>query len=384
MSMIVLALQLASSAAPRLAACVISSDGPVTIGSGPGLRRGFPRQPILAGEVFHVPAGVKATMLCSTDWLVIVTGPKEWTVDQKACRQGQALPGGSYDSVVVEGGRIRSIRSGMTVERDTRSDAATDVPMVLSPRNTTVLDPRPTVVWTEVRGADQYEIEWLGTAGATALKIKAADARCGPGRGFWRGLSVCSTAYPADRAALKTGAAPLFLRVGSRFGIASPLRVEKDAARVRVVGAEDEQKFRERLDALQAVPDADSRALLIAGAYASAGFLGDALSRYDEALARQEVPEAGVTLGDLALAVGLPDLAAREYRRVLDRKPAPAAATAAAAEFGLGRAAFALSSFAEARGHFERARELFASLDLLAEACDAKAGAERAALRVPR
>jgi hypothetical protein len=68
-------------------------------------------------------------------------------------------------------------------------------------------------------------------------------------------------------------------------------------------------------------------------------------------------------------------LADREYRQVLAGTPDSAAQ--AAAELGLGHVAYFLNRFDDARAHFERARKLYVTLGLPAEAAEAQAATER-------
>jgi hypothetical protein len=61
----------------------------------------------------------------------------------------------------------------------------------------------------------------------------------------------------------------------------------------------------------------------------------------------------------------------REYRQVL--ASAPDLAVQAAAELGLGQVAYCRKRFSDAQAHFERARELYTTLGLPAEAAAAQA-----------
>jgi tetratricopeptide (TPR) repeat protein len=143
---------------------------------------------------------------------------------------------------------------------------------------------------------------------------------------------------------------------------------------IHLLPVDDQRSVREGLRQIAMLPiDNTSRLLLTAGADAQHGLSADAIATYDEALQAHEVPEARVTLGDLYLSLGLVGFADREYRQVLTG--APEAAAQAAAELGLGQTAFLRKHFGDARAHFERARALYASIGLAAEAEAARAAA---------
>jgi len=377
-----IALLLSATAAvsqPRVAAVLTSVAGSVTLGEP--VRRAADRQQVNAGEVIHVAPEGRAVLLCSTDRWIEIRGPADWALSAAACARGRAVPSGLYDTVAVEHGHIRFVGASGAIELDTRGDADPDVPIVLSPRNTTLAEQRPVVVWTKVPGAVQYEIEWVG-AGMAPLKVAAGEAACGAGTGVWRGEKICSLPFPADRL-LPSGPLPLFLHIGARLALAAPLRSEQQGVKVVIANDAARDALRERLAAIEALPaDALTRQLLIAGTYASRGFTSDALKLYDSALAQKDDSVVRVTLADIAASSGLYAVADREYRHVVEAMGDPEAQ--ATAEAGLGRVAFALHLYSAARDHFDQASRMYAAIGLAVAADAARTNAERAAGRIPR
>ncbi|HET9227302.1 MAG TPA: tetratricopeptide repeat protein [Thermoanaerobaculia bacterium] len=247
-------------------------------------------------------------------------------------------------------------------------------PVLLSPRHTATLDAHPLLVWTKALDALEYEIKIRGPVD-TSIRLAARDLHCGAGSGPWRGLDICSWAPAGKWPALEPGKT-VSLSLSSRRTLTASFPQAREQCRIHLLPVDDQRSVQERLRQIDMLPmDKASHLLLTAGAYAQAGLYADAVATYDEALQAQDVPEARVTLGDLYLSLGLTALAEREYRQVL--VGAPDSAAGATAELGLGQVSFLRNRFDEARSHFERATELYASLGLSAEAEDARAAAVR-------
>ena len=324
------------------------------------------------GEAVHLPNGSQVTLICSTEMLVSLTGPRDWVLDMAACGRGLPLPKSSYRNLASYAGRILPRNGALLLELETRNVEMGLGPILLTPRDTAVLKGYPRLVWTRVPDAIEYEIELRGAVEAS-IRLAASELECGQGSGPWHGLDVCSWTPSGKWPALEPEK-PIFLKLGSRQALAAPLRQIREVYKIHLLAAGDQRDVQERLRQIDALPmDKASHLLLAAGLYAQRGLYADAIATYDEALQRQEIPEARVTLGDLHLALGLAALADREYRKVLAGAPDPA--TQAAAELGLGQVTYLRKHFGEARDHFERARALYASLGLTAEAESARAAA---------
>ncbi len=374
-----LASQGAAQKPAELTAILTRIEGQVTLSAESraefrSVRRAAQRQILGRGEVVHVPTGAQATLICSAERLVSLTGPRDWVLDATSCGQGVPLPESSYRNLASYAGRILPRNGALLLELETRNVEAGLGPILLSPRNTAVMDANPRLVWTRVPAAIEYEIKIRGPVG-TSIRLAAADLPCGHGSGPWHDLEVCSWAPSGKWPALEPER-PVFLEFGSRQALMAPLRQVREVYQIHLLAIDDQRSVREGLRQISMLPvDKASRLLLTAGAYAQGGLYADAIATYDEALQAQEIPEARVTLGDLYLTVGLTSLAGREYRQVLAGAPAPAAL--AAAELGLGQVAYCRKLFGDARAHFERARGLYAKLGLPTEAEEAQAAAAR-------
>jgi hypothetical protein len=372
-----LASQGAAQKPADLAAVLTQIEGQVTLSPETRaefrpVRRAAQRQILHRGDVVHVPAGAQATLICSTETLVSLAGPRDWSLDATACGQGLPLPESSYRSLASYAGRMLSRNGAMLLELEARNVEVGHGSTLLSPRNTAVKDAFPRLVWTRAPDAVEYEIKLRGPVGIS-IRLAAADVHCGPGSGPWHDLEVCSWAASGKWPALEPEK-PGSLEIGSRQALTAPLRQVRGTYPIHLLSLNDQRGLREELRRIATLPlDEASRLLLAAGAYARGGLYADAIATYDEALQAQEMPEARVTLGDIYLTIGLTALADREYRQALADAPDPTAQ--AAAELGLGYVASFRRLFADARTHFERARALYTSLGLPAEAEDARAAA---------
>jgi tetratricopeptide (TPR) repeat protein len=364
----------------ELTAVLTQIEGQVTLSSESradfrSVRRVAQRQVIRRGDTVHVPNGAQATLICSTERLVSLTGPRDWVVDATACGQGLPLPESSYRNLAAYAGRILPKNGALLLELEIRNADLGLGPVLLSPRDTSVIDAYPRLIWTRVPDAIEYEIELRGPI-ETSIRLAADALHCGRGSGPWRDLDVCSWTPSGKWPALEPEK-PVFLKLGSRQTPAASMRQVREGYRIQRLSVNAQRSVEEDLRQIATLPvDKGSHLLLAAGVYAQAGLSADAIAAYDEALQAQEIPEARVTLGDLYLTSGLTASADREYRQVL--AGAPDLAAKAAAELGLGQVAYARKHFSDAQAHFERARELYTTLGLPAEAEDARAAAARA------
>lgn len=364
-----------------LTAVLTQIEGQVTFSSESraelrSVRRAAQRQVLRGGEIVHVPAGAQVTLICSTETLVSLTGPRDWGLDATDCGRGIPLPESSYRHLASYAGRILAKNGTLLLELETRNvDMGLD-PILLSPRDTAVMDAYPRLVWTQVPDAFEYEITLRGAV-EMSIRLAADGLQCGRGSGPWRDLDVCSWAPPSGKWPVLEPEKPVFLRFGSRPNAAALWRQPREVYKIHLLPLNDQRHVQEALSQIATLPlDNASRLLLKAGVYAQGGLDADTIAAYDEALQTQEIPEARVTLGDLYLTNGLTALADREYRKVLAGTPDPAAQ--AAAELGLGSVTYFRKLLSEARSHFEHARELYTTLGMPAEAEEARAAAVHA------
>jgi hypothetical protein len=371
---IALALGVAAPVLPEdLTAVLTQFQGNVTVTEA-APRRGraafpVPRpvrflQIVGSGDALHVPTGAGAGFVCSTDRWVDLPGGKDQPLTQALCRAGKPLPPGTYRRLAPAAGRMVSLKRALVLEGETRGNEDEDfgVPILLSPRRTAVLGPRPSILWTQVPDATEYELEMMGTA-RFRLGLDAAKVACG---GYEGEVAVCSSPYPAQAPDLPAGAIS-FLRIGARRGLATPLRTEAEPSRIQRLSTQKAEEVRAGLESSRNLPlDEAARQLLEADLYAREGLFADAIVAYGKASNLRDAPEIRVTLGDAYLQVGLFRLAARTYQDVLDK--APSLAIQAAAEMGLGKIEYARRHLERAACHFRKARDLYRSLGLKEDA----------------
>lgn len=372
----IVTLLVAGVASPgeKLTAVLTQFQGTVTISEASRARsRAIPprRAQVLqivgTGDGIHVPAGAGVGFVCSTDRWVELMENQGQPLTKELCRNGKPLPPGTYHRLAPAAGRMVTLKGAVNVlQGETRSpeDDAYGVPHLLSPRNTFVLDGRPTILWTQVQDATDYEIR-LTEPAPFRLRFDAEQVSC---EKSWEDVTACSLPWPSQALDLPPGTTS-FLSVGARLSLAGPLREEIESSRVQRLSTEEAEGIRSQLDSLNALPlNEVARQLLEADLYVREGLLADAIPAYRKALALQEIPEVRVTLGDAYLKTGLLRFAARTYKEVLDGSPGPA--VQAACEFGLGRVEYDRGNFEQALFRFKKAQELYRALGLKEEAVE--------------
>jgi len=337
-------------------------------------------QVIRAGVTLRVPKGGAAAIVCSNLRFVRLRGPASWSLTEPACVAGKELTPSEYALVVPRGGRFRVVEGLLVLEREIRSGNEDDplAPVVLSPRNTVLRSPRPTVSWSRVPSATSYQVRWRGrgTSGQD-IEIRAADVTC---TDELESMAVCSLLWSEDRPDLLPGET-FFLRIAAQSGITATWRTN-DPVEVRTQRIGEAAELGRQLLALEKLgfewPALD---VARAGLLAEKGLYADAVHLYRQALAAVPTPELRVTVADLYFAMGLHFLAEPHYRAaLLDTSPA----VRAAAAFGLGRIANSLGRYRDAAASFRQARELYTRLGLQEEEHAALKAAESAAARVLR
>ncbi len=361
-----------------LTAVLAQMEGDVTVVSKGrsefgSVRRAAQRQILRKGEGLRLPAGAQVTVICSTETLVSLTGPKDWALDASACARGVPVPESSYRNLTSYAGRILPRNGIQLLELEPRNtDGLT--PVLLSPRESAVLEASPRFVWTQVPAAVEYEIEIRGAV-ETSIKLAAGALDCGPGSGPWRDLVVCAW-EPSDRWPPLEPGKPVALKLGSRQSLNGPLHQAREALTLHLLSPSEQSRAQESLSQISKLSlDETSRLLLAAGTYVQHKLYVEAIDSFDRALMGQELSEARLALGDIYLTLGLTSLADREYLQVL--AGAPDSPAQAGAVLGRGYVAYLLKRYRDARAHFEHAFEIYSKLGLAEEAAAARAAAER-------
>lgn len=347
------------------------------------VRGAIPMQILRAGEIVRVPTGGYAGLVCSTERWIGLDGETSWQLTEAACSRGRELPPGTYLSVVPHAGRIHTLKGSEVIERDTREKESYygAVPVVLSPRNTALIDPRPTIRWVAVANAIEYQVEIIGPTSFT-VRVDADQIVCSP-EGHGEGaLTICSLPFPPDQPAREPGR-KYFLKVSALLGIASPLRSSEEINKLTLLATDEAVQVGNQVEEIQTLDvDGVTRDLLLAGIYAGHGLYADAILAYQRALVVQPSPTVYVTLGDAYRAIKLYRFAYNSYQAALTQLgEVDDHASRAAVEFGIGHVYYNQGNYAEALTHFQIARTLYAQLLLAEEAYAAELAVEEARKR---
>ena len=280
---------------------VVNAKGETSRASfGKGLER---------GDKLVVGANSAATVYFSDGNVIELSEKSTVTVGGKVAAKSHPgspdIPGGVYAQVskVVTGGSRQSGLVGLSQMRGADERA----PLIQSPRNTDLLEDRPTLQWRKIEGATRYHVTVSGDNGT-----------------IWtRDATGASLAYPADVVALPRDADYLWaLEVFSDKG---PLAREESVFHVMSAASagtvrEDVGRIRE-----SAGGDASAASAFLSGSYLMGkGLYRDAAEQF-EVLCKLS-PDASApheALGNAYRAMGLMDQAAAEYQIALELSRTP-------------------------------------------------------------
>lgn len=349
-------------------------------------------QQLPEGAEIRLPPDSELGLVCANDRYLHLQGsasdgsPRIWVVRRSNCDGGTPLSPGAFKSLQPSLGRLVQIGKVHALERLTRSDLLDPlVPVVIHPRNTSLLEGRPRIAWTATPGAIEYEVLTVGAV-AFRFQLDAAEVDC-PTDPLGSERPVCSIPWPTDHPELPADE-DVFLTVGSRSGLARPLRTD-DAQpnRIRRLTRETAEEVLSRIREIHRLPlDAASQHLLAGRIYAQADLFADAIRAY-RSMPEPQPPELWVTVGDLYLETDLPAMAYESYQRALqclgprrwrDREQL---AVEAAAEQGLGRVHFAVRNYPSAAKHFRVAAARYQQLEVPSRAQAVAAQAAQAEAR---
>jgi Tfp pilus assembly protein PilZ len=177
--------------------------------------------------------------------------------------------------------------------------------VLVRPRKTSVLDPRPTFAWRRVSGAARYTIRVSSDAGP-----------------LWnRETPDTSLAYPPGVTALAPDSDVLWeVEARSESG-----RLRNESTVFHVLAPAVGEEIRKQIELIDTGLGNSVAAHYLAGTYLSAaGLYDDAIDRFRAlCLAAPDSPGPHEALGRAYASVGLMDLAATEYERALELSRAP-------------------------------------------------------------
>lgn len=260
------------------------------------------------GDKVTVGKGGGATLFFGDGSVVTLAERSSVTVGGHASppAAATALPGEVF-AQVSQFATAGSRQTGLVTMADMRSDADAGAPLLLAPRNTSVLEDAPTLRWRAIPGAVRYRVHF-GSSGGSEAWVREAPA----GAGGEQALP-----FPADAARLAAGVD--YEWEVEAIGGQGTLR--REGALVRVLPAAAREGVRANLAHIagSAGGEQSAAARFLAGSYLSGLGLYDDAARQFEALAAlaPDAPEPHEALGNLYLKVGASDRAAAEFRQAL-------------------------------------------------------------------
>jgi len=258
------------------------------------------------GDRVTVGRGGSATLFFGDGGVVTLPERGSMTVGGAAPAAGGALPGEVFTEVsrfATAGSR----ETGLVSMAGVRAEADAGAPLLLSPRNTTVLEAAPTLRWRAFPGAVRYRVRLGPAAGGESWSRELAAT---PG-------AEPSLAFPDDAPRLEPGVD--YEWEVEAIGAQGTLRAE--SAVVRTLPAEAAAGVRANLARIaeSAGGEGTAAARFLAGSYLAGLKLHDEAARQFVALVElaPDSPEAHEALGSLYLETGLADRAAAEFQRAL-------------------------------------------------------------------
>jgi hypothetical protein len=290
--------------------------------------------PLRRGDLLRLGSAGSATVACADLKLATVEGG----VSGYPCQTAPKTP------LVYEG----------TLLNPTRGDGGSgDAPLVISPRKTKLLNPRPVLRWQPVPGVKTHKVSLQGANWATEVS------------------GASELLYPENAPALQPGVTyRLVVVAGDRSSSEEP----GAGLGFSILGAEEAKAVKGVEATIRALGlPKTAAALLIANVYATNGLYAEAIEELERLRGAQE-PAILRLLGDLYISTGLNRLAEERYASALAHSEVLNDIEGQAqAQHALGRIYEALGNPTEARRHLSDALALYDRLGDPKRAAEAKA-----------
>lgn len=260
------------------------------------------------GDKVVVGAGGAATLFFENGNVIELGEKSSITVGGKVERpKGTGLPGEVYANV-SKFATAGSRQTGLVAMAEMRSGADDGKPILLAPRNSSVLSDAPTFSWRSVPGATRYRVR---VSSAENGELWSREIPAGkPGEDL-------ALTYPAD--AVKVAADADLLWEVEALDDSKSLRRESTTAHVLPAAKRDD--VRANLDRIRASAGGAETpaACFLSGSYLSGVGLHHEAAQQFLALARlsPESPAAHEALGNVYSSIGLMDLAAAQFQQAL-------------------------------------------------------------------
>jgi len=296
------ALPALAAAAPLAVLAAVKGRVQVVRGSNPAQPAGF-GMALEQGDQVVVPAAGAATVFFNDGNVIELSEKSRITVGGKVPAKPRVGPGSDLSGEVysnvsrfVTGG---SAQTGLVAMATVRG-SDTSAPILLAPRNTGMLDSRPSFAWRAVEGATRYRVSVSGENGE-----------------LWnREVDGLALDYPTNAESLAAGGAYLWeVQALSDNGL-----LRKEGSSFEVLKTEDAAGVRSNLDRIHESTGGDTPAShFLAGSYLFGRRIYDDAARHFKALARlsPEAPAPHEALGKVYRDQGLMDMAAAEFQQAL-------------------------------------------------------------------
>lgn len=323
-----------------------------------------PLQVVRSGSLLQLPADTQVGLICLNDNWIQLSGSIEWELNESNCQNGRLLPTGTYQSMAPQHGRIVNLDGSLLVVERTREQNGDygNIPVILSPRNTKLLDTPSSLQWIAVEGAIEYKLSLSGLTAFDEIILDSAKLVCVEDTNR-NESQICTTEWP-NQWKLEAGRR-YFLTISARTTIASPLR-ESETSKLQTIIAVDADAVRTRGTAIRELHlDPETQTLWLANLYAENGIYAEAITSYEQLVDAQPAPATYLMLGDLYRSIELQRYAANAYQSTLDllKDQEDDLAVRAAVEFGMGQLEYSRSQSELAESHFVTAVDLYRQLE---------------------
>lgn len=256
------------------------------------------------GDKLQISTGGKATLLFNDGNLLELPEKSTFTIAPRAKSAGGSDPLMASVFKSVSDGVVGGSREAGLVALAPVRGASKRMETILAPRQTEILEDRPTFRWQKVAGAQRYRIVVSGESGE-----------------IWRGETTDTTlAYPSNAKPLARGG-DLAWELHALGDGGAALHDEESGFRIKP--SDEAKTIREGADKIE--KSAGDAGPFLVGAYLGGqGLYFDAIDRFQQLCAEHPAqPGPHEALGQLYRAVGLMDLAATELQTALTLNKQP-------------------------------------------------------------
>lgn len=337
---------------PPTCGCVFSGSQPpqnvvVRFAGEAEPRRAAVNMVVHKGDLLRVTRPVKATLICDnmTEPVALSSTPRNQPVPCSSIPESGILIG----------------RNGRSLDSTTMgATARSDFPVIISPRSTKILNPRPILRWLSIPSTTTYRVtvRWADGSWSTTVQTKRGEkinaltypapcqlgenVECAPALTSLRSYKLIVEAN--NRSSEEEGLA------GLGFSLISPetrIVVEHESTKINQLTLDDSVKTK-----------------MLASLYVNYDLNDEALRLLEQSVAVQEDPESIRLLGNIYLKIGFPVEA--EYWYLKPREPALAANDSpvgqAVTNETLGEIYESLGNRTEAVRHYKAALSTFRRL----------------------